>query len=66
MSSVSLIYVAENTDLNKDTVTSSTEMFASCPKLVGGNGTVFDSTKLDKTYARVDSADAPGYFTVKK
>ena len=40
-------------------------MFDNSPNLVGGNGTTYDSTKVDKTYARIDTADAPGYFTAK-
>ena len=35
-----------------------------CTSLVGGAGTLFDATVLDKTYARPDGGtEAPGYFT---
>jgi hypothetical protein len=45
------------------TVTSSVMMFANCTALVGGNGTVYNSSYKDKTYACIDSEDTPGYFT---
>lgn len=38
-------------------------MFSNCTSLVGGNGTVYDSTKIDQEYARIDTASTPGYFT---
>jgi surface protein len=50
---------------NVDAVTSSNGMFNVCTNLVGGNGTTYDSTKVDKTYARIDTASTPGYFTAK-
>ena len=40
-------------------------MFTGCTNLVGGNGTTYDSTKVDKTYARIDTASTRGYFTAK-
>ena len=47
-------------------VTNSTSMFTNSTSLVGGAGTVYDSTKVDKTYARIDGGtDNPGYFTLK-
>ena len=46
-------------------VTSSTSMFNNCSKLVGGNGTVYDSSNTDATYARIDTAENPGYLTKK-
>ena len=47
-------------------VTSSANMFSGCTKLVGGAGTKYDSTKTDKTYARIDGGTSnPGYFTSK-
>ena len=57
------IYVSNK--FNTDTVIDSTNMFTSCTSLVGGNGTTYDSTKIDKTYARIDTASTPGYFTAK-
>ena len=49
-------------------VTSSSEMFGAtsstyCSALVGGKGTTFDTTKTDKSYARVDRTGTQGYFT---
>ena len=47
-------------------VTSSTNMFSNTTNLVGDAGTVYDSTKIDKTYARIDGGtSSPGYFTLK-
>ena len=44
-------------------VTNSYYMFTGCTSLVGGNGTVFNSSYVDKTYARIDRSGTPGYFT---
>ena len=44
-------------------VTASTNMFNGCTSIVGGNGTTYDSTKVDATYARVDTTDNAGYFS---
>jgi hypothetical protein len=41
-------------------------MFYDCPKLVGGNGTAYNSSYIDKTYARIDTAEIPGYLTAKQ
>ena len=61
------IYVAPGTDWSaSETLTDSGYMLY-CASLTGGAGTKFDSTKHDKTYARVDGGtDSPGYFTVKE
>ena len=41
-------------------------LFAGCDNLIGGNFTIFNATKVDATYARIDGGDdAPGYFTRK-
>lgn len=50
---------------NTSNVASSTDMFYNCPKLVGGNGTAYNSSYIDKTYARIDASGTPGYFTSK-
>ena len=53
---------------NTDKVTSSDSegMFNSCFSLVGGMGTVYDSSHTDKTYARIDGGTAaPGYLSKK-
>ena len=41
----------------------SKEMFNDCTSLVGGNGTVYDAPHIDASYAHIDTADNPGYFT---
>ena len=44
--------------------TSSNNMvFTDCTSLVGGNGTTYDSTKTDSTYARIDVSGTAGYFS---
>ena len=41
-------------------------MFENATSLVGGAGTKYDSTKIDKIYARIDGGtSSPGYFTLK-
>ena len=58
------IYVSNK--FNTDKVTTSASMFDRCTNLVGGAGTKYDSTKTDKTYARIDGGTSnPGYFTAK-
>lgn len=39
------------------------DLFGDCVSLVGGNGTKYNSTKTDVSYAVVDSSNTPGYFT---
>ena len=42
-------------------------MFWRSPNLVGGNGTTYDESHIDKTYARIDGGtSSPGYFTLKQ
>ena len=44
---------------------SSYVMFSGCKKLVGGQGTTFDTNVIDAAYARPDGGPrAPGYFTI--
>ena len=57
------IYVSELWNTNK--VTSSSGMFENCTSLVGGNGTAYSSSNVDKTYARIDKAGTPGYLSEK-
>ena len=58
------IYVGNK--FTTDKVTSSSNMFYLDSKLVGGAGTVYNSSYVDKTYARVDGGtSSPGYFTRK-
>ena len=44
---------------------SDNQMFISCSALVGGNGTKWSSSSTGATYARIDTASTPGYFTEK-
>jgi len=47
-------------------VTASTKMFRNCTSLVGGQGTTYDDSHIDKTYAHIDGGTSnPGYFTDK-
>jgi surface protein len=48
-------------------VTHSTNMFNDCTRLVGGQGTTYNSSSpTDKTYAHIDGGPSnPGYFTEK-
>ena len=55
------IYVT--TDWNTENVVNSGIMFLGCNKLVGGCGTTFNRNFIDKTYARIDRPDQPGYLT---
>ena len=64
------LYVSEyNSETKKGwttiNVTNSSTMFDSCTKLVGGNGTKYNSNYTDATYARIDTASTPGYLTKK-
>ena len=56
------IYVSNK--FNTDKVTSSTNMFSGCTNLVCGAGTKYNSSYVDKKYARIDGGTSnPGYFT---
>ena len=57
------IKVSKKFKTNK--LTTSTAMFADDTSLVGGNGTVFDTNHITAEYARIDTNDTPGYFTLK-
>ena len=60
--SLTTIYVSNN--FKTDKVTRSTRMFYGCTKLVGGAGTKYNSSYVDKTYAHIDGGTSnPGYFT---
>lgn len=47
------------------TFTAGANMFRSCTSLVGGNGTVYNSSNITYAMAHVDVAGNPGYFTAK-
>ena len=56
------IYASDK--FNTDNVTNSSSMFAGSANLVGGAGTKYNSSYVDKTYARIDGGTSnPGYFT---
>ena len=57
------IYVGDN--WNTYNVISYNDMFRDATNLVGGNGTTYNASYTDKTYARIDTASTPGYFTYK-
>ena len=40
-------------------------MFKDSTKLVGGFGTIYSSSKIDKTYAKIDNCSNKGYFSDK-
>lgn len=49
-----------------DNVSNSGGMFLYSPNIVGGAGTTYNASYLDKTYARIDEGEInPGYFTKK-
>ena len=58
------IYASDK--FNTSAVTSSADMFKSCNSLVGSEGTLYNESYIDKTYARIDKGtSSPGYFTSK-
>ena len=62
----SLKTIYAGTEWNTDNADESDEMFKSCQLLVGGMGTTFDPSHIDKEYAHIDGGtDNPGYFTDK-
>ena len=60
-SNLSYIYVSPLFTWNQ--VTSHASMFSNANKIIWWNWTKYDSTKIDKTYAHVDTLDNPWYFT---
>ena len=58
------IYVSDKFVVSN--VTESSKMFIGNTKLKGGNGTTYNDSYRDKTYARIDGGtSSPGYFTLK-
>ena len=56
------IYASDK--FNTYNVMYSTDMFTGCTNLVGGAGTKYNSSYINKTYARIDDGtNSPGYFT---
>ena len=63
MNDLEKIYVGNNFSVSG--VTNDGNMFYDDTKLVGGNGTVYNSNNVGKEYARIDTANTPGYFSRK-
>ena len=61
-SKLATIYVSDTWTNNANTYSS--YMFYNCTSLVGGQGTAYNVSHIDKTYARIDGGTSnPGYFT---
>ena len=60
-----LTTIYASSDFVTDNITNSYKMFYNCQLLEGGNHTKYTSGCIDKTYARIDTASTPGYFTQK-
>ena len=58
------IYASSNFS-NNNILGGGTWMFSGATNLVGGNGTTYNSGRINKTYARIDAPGTPGYFTQK-
>ena len=62
--SIKLKTIYASNKFKTDLVTSSSNMFYNSTLLVGGLGTTYNSSYVDKTYARIDGGTSrPGYFT---
>ena len=47
-------------------MTNSSGMFSDCLSIVGGQGTTYNASHVDKAYAHIDGGPSnPGYFTAK-
>ena len=60
-SSLTTIYVSSS--FVTEECVFSYNMFSGCYNLKGGAGTTYNSSYVDKTYARIDKPGTPGYFT---
>ena len=61
-SQLNTIYVSDKFKIIN--VNNSINMFRTCTNLIGGAGTKYNSSYIDKTYAHIDGATSnPGYFT---
>lgn len=60
---IKTIYVSDKFVTTK--VTDSLGMFENTLNLVGGNGTAYNNSNKNHTYARIDTPETPGYFTQK-
>ena len=62
--SIKLKTIYASNKFKTDLVKSSSNMFYNSTLLVGGSGTTYNSSYVDKTYARIDGGtSSPGYFT---
>ena len=63
------IYASERwttSNLDRSSEDNIKKMFAGCSKIVGGEGTTYDSDHINDDYARIDEGPSkPGYFTKK-
>lgn len=60
------IYVNEETSFANVSYDNSNQMFYNCISLKGWNGIIFNSDNSRNQYARIDTDDTPGYFTLKE
>ena len=59
-----LVTIFVSTEWNTDAVDYSDLMFNGCTNIKGSDGTTYDSSKLDKTYARIgDGGENKGYMS---
>ena len=59
-----LVTIYVGSGWNTDAVTSSSEMFYFCNNIKGSDGTTYNSSKMDKTYARIgDGGENKGYMS---
>ena len=59
-----LVTIFVGPEWNTDAVTSDELMFYGCSNIRGINGTTYDSSKMDKTYARIDDGgEKSGYMS---
>lgn len=59
-----LVTIFVGPEWNTDAVTYSDNMFYGCSNIRGINGTTYDSSEMDKTYARIDEGDKnKGYMS---
>jgi surface protein len=59
-----LVTIYVGSGWNTDDVTSSSLMFNLCTNIKGSDGTIYDPSKLDKTYARIgDGGENKGYMS---
>ena len=62
-SSLTTIHCNNDWYKNSTAFASSPYMFTGCTKLVGGNGTVYNPSEVNRSYAHPDKPGNPGYFT---